>query len=299
MTDKKLSIEYDNIFNEKYILANKLNKQISTKDKVIREQEYNYIIKENSIKILKLVLFMIGLIFLVILLRGIDILSTKFTIFAISLIIFGFIIKIIKVRYRRPFNFDRENEITRKMFDKNFNNGSYPQQNNIECPIQCKEEIEDENSIPSSIKLGLSNNIKTDSSLNTWLYGDQPDTLYYNPRIYKGRYKDQMINYRTEDENGYLDKPKPWFQQITENNDSNELINGITYYNCDHKIRPSQEELTTEDADYILINKENTSGKNMPLKFKSSIPCNFYPGYIEKSKCIYDKENNNCKPIQN
>ena len=65
----KLSLLYDDDFNAKYNYSNKLNKEISLKDKIINihyDQSYKY---RRNIKILKSVLLMAGLLVLMALLK--------------------------------------------------------------------------------------------------------------------------------------------------------------------------------------------------------------------------------------
>ena len=115
------------------------------------------------------------------------------------------------------------------------------------------------------------NNLKTDSSLNVWLYGDQPEALYYNPRMYGNKYPNHRV---TEEEEETEDNPQPFFNNITDNTDQEEPIEGVTYYDCVKDLSP----------------------KGTNTEFRTTIPCQYYPGYKTLNRCIFD-ENNNCNIV--
>jgi hypothetical protein len=279
--NKNLSLAYDDEFNHKYNRANKLNKEISVKDKIIDINENSSRHQNKNIKILKLVLLMTGLLALVVLFMAIGMFSKDFMMLICIIIIFGFIIKILILKFRKNINFTNQNSITNKEFAKARKTGMAPLPfNPPKCPVYCTEE-DGAKVYPTNIKMNMTNDIKTDSSLNVWSYGDQPEALYYNPRIYKGKYKKDMVDYRTDSENGDLDQPKPWFPEITENVDSKEFIDQMTYHDCEYNIK-----------------KTGKVGPfNQPATFRSTIPCKYYPGYKETLTCIYDKSSDKCNKV--
>lgn len=260
----KLSLLYDDEFNAKYNYSNRLNKEISLKDKIINihtKQNHKY---RRNIKILKSILFMAGLLVLMALLIGIRVFDKKFGTSLMIVIVVAFVIKILILRFNTNNDFTKENKLTTKYFSNNKGHDNEPK-----CPSTCKPKPTPDIK-PKKIKEKVINNLKTDSSLNVWLYGDQPEALYYNPRMYRNKYP----NHRVTEEEEYIDKPQPWFNQITENTDQEEPILGATYYDCVKELSPS----------------------GTKPEFRTSIPCQYYPGYETLQRCIID-ENNNCNIV--
>ena len=167
------------------------------------------------------------------------------------------------LRYSKNSDFNKENKLTTKYFMNNAQNSSGPK-----CPRKCKPKPSP-NIKPKRIKEKVRNNLKTDSSLNVWLYGDQQEALYYNPRTYEEKYPD----YRVSDEET-IDSPQPWFNQIEDNTEQEEPVEGVTYYDCIKELSP-----------------EGTKAE-----FRTTIPCQYYPGYKTLHRCIFD-ENNNCNIV--
>ena len=257
----KLSLLYDDDFNAKYNYSNRLNKEISLKDKIIDihyDQSHKY---RRNIKILKSILLMAGLLVFMALLIGVRIFDKKFGTSLMIVIVVAFVIKILILRYSKKSDFNKENKLTTKYFTNTT-------QNTPKCPRKCKPKP-NPNIKPKRIKEKVLNNLKTDSSLNVWLYGDQPEALYYNPRMYGNKYPDHRV---TEEET--TDSPQPWFNQITDNTDQEEPVQGVTYYDCVKELSP----------------------KGTKAEFRTAIPCQYYPGYKTLQRCIID-ENNNCNIV--
>jgi len=264
----KLSLLYDDDFNAKYNYSNRLNKEISLKNKIIDihyDQSHKY---RRNIKILKSILLMAGLLVLMALLIGIRIFDKKFGTSLMIVIVVAFVIKILILRYSKKSDFTKENKLTTKYFSNNDQNNSDPK-----CPSKCKQKSKSTPNInPNRIKEKVLNNLKTDSSLNVWLYGDQPEALYYNERMYGNKYQLHRITEEEEPETEY--SPQPWFNEITDNTDQEEPIQGVTYYDCVKDLSP-----------------EGTK-----TEFRTTIPCQYYPGYKTLHRCIFD-ENNNCNIV--
>ena len=224
----KLSLLYDDEFNAKYNYSNRLNKEISLKDKIINihnKQNHKY---RRNIRILKSILLMSGLLIFMALLIGIRVFDKKFGTSLMIVIVVAFIIKILILRFNKNDDFNKENKLTTKYFENNRENNNVPK-----CPSTCKPKPSPDIK-PKKIKEKVINNLKTDSSLNVWLYGDQPEALYYNPRIYEDKYPNHRI---TEDEES-TDKPQPWYNQIVDNTDQEETTPGVTYYDCVKELSP-------------------------------------------------------------
>jgi hypothetical protein len=259
-----LSLLYDNEFDAKYNYSNRLNKEITLKDKILDISHHQHSMQRKKLKILKLVLLMGGILILITLMSASSIISKQMTTWFIIIIVLVFVIKIVILRYSKSVHFNDENKLTSQYFLKH-SHDPYAHK----CPKRCKPKPAP-NINPKHIKEKVQNNLKTDSSLNVWLYGDQPEALYYNPRIYGDRFP----NPRITEEQESLDKPRQWFNQITENTNQEEPIEGITYYNCVKDLSP----------------------KHTKTEFRTTIPCKYYPGYKTLNRCIFD-ENNNCNIV--
>ena len=263
----KLSLLYDDEFNVKYDYSNRLNREISIKDKIININNQQYEKNILKVKILKLVLLMVGILVFITLLIAVRIFGKTFGLSLMIVVVIAFIIRILVVKYSKRIDFNKENKMTTKYFEINAGESA---NYNPKCPSKCKAKPNpNPNIVPTRINEKVKNKLKTDSSLNVWLYGDQPEALYYNPRIYGNKYDNPRI---TEDEET-IDKPQPWFNQITENTEQKDPIQGVTYYNCVKELSP----------------------KGTPVEFRTTIPCNYYPGYETLNKCIFD--DNNCNPV--
>ena len=255
----KLSLLYDDDFNAKYDYSNRLNKEIILKDKIINIYDKQGNKSKKSIKILKIIMIMTALLIFIAFLISTKIFDKKFGTSLMVIIIVIYVIRILIFRYTKKSNFTEENKLTGNYFR---NKDKSSKKSN--CPKRCRPKPVPVPT-PIRIKEKVRNNLKTDSSLNSWVYGDQPEALYYNPRIYGKKYP----NYRIEGEDS-VDSPEPWFNKISDNVDSEDPIQGVTYYNCVKELSP-----------------EGTQ-----TEFRTTIPCKYYPGYKTHNRCIFDKDNN-------
>ena len=126
------------------------------------------------------------------------------------------------------------------------------------CPSQCTLHPTKKVCV-ERVKQKMTQNLKTDSSLNKWVYGDQPEATFYNPRIYNST----IPNLRTTEEEIEENEPQKWFPSLENNTSSTKPMPGITYYNCAKEL---------EDE----------------VEFRTNIPCQYYPDYKTISKCIYN-----------
>jgi hypothetical protein len=261
--ETQLSLLYDGEFDDRYDHVNKLNSEISIKNKIIHMTNNASTKQIKNIGILKQVLLLAGILILITLLKAIGVIPKKVATLIICIIVIGFIVKIFIIILKPDINFNDEDMLTDLYFHKN----KHVQQ----CPSKCTPKSP--TNVPYNIKTGVTNRLKTDSSLNSWLYGDQPEALFYNPRLYGNKYK----NYRVEGEDIYnadTNKPASWYNQITDNVAEEDPIQGVTYYNCIKEVSPV----------------------GTKQEFRTTIPCKYYPGYKTLNKCIYDS-NDNCNIV--
>ena len=248
--EKDLTLLYDEDFNEKYYIISKMNKAISEKSKVIELTNIENHKKNKKIKLLNLILAMI--------LYSFNIIKKNLLFVILSLIAFGYIIKIITILYNNPANFDYENTITKNSFAHLDSNGMAPVPvPPPKCPSQCTKHTHKQECI-KPVKQNMTAKLKTDSSLNQWVYGDQPEATFYNPRIYNTT----IPKLRTTEEEIEQNEPQKSFPELENNTKSDKPIKGITYYDCAK----------------LLENK---------VSMRSNIPCSYYPDHKTISKCIY------------
>lgn len=256
--EKDLTLLYDEDFNIKYDIVSKMNKAISAKSKVIEITDTENHNQRKKIKLLNLILTMISFMILAVILYSINIIKKRLLNAIIILLVFGYIIKIITVVYNNPANFDYENTITRSSFGHLDSNGMAPVPvPPPKCPSQCSKHTHKQGCI-KPIKQKMTANLKTDSSLNQWVYGDQPEATFYNPRIYNTT----IPNLRTTEAEIEQNEPQKSFPELENNTKSDKPVKGITYYDCAK----------------LLENK---------VSMRSNIPCSYYPDHKTISKCIY------------
>ena len=256
--EKDLTLLYDNDFNIKYNIVSKMNKAITEKSKVIEITDAENHKQRKKIKLLNLILTMISFMILAVILYSINVIKKRLLNAIILLLVFVYIIKIITVVYNNPVNFDYENTITKSAFGHLDSNGMAPVPiPPSKCPSQCTKHTHKQGCI-KPINQNMTANLKTDSSLNQWVYGDQPEATFYNPRIYNTT----IPNLRTTEAEIEQNEPQKSFPELENNTKSDKPIKGITYYDCAK----------------LLENK---------VSMRSNIPCSYYPDYKTISKCIY------------
>ena len=262
--DTKLSLLYDTKFNKKLDIINDMNKMISSKTAVIETTENDATKKRKKIKILYLVLAFIGWFLIAGILTVLKIIKVPLFSGIILILIIIYLVKIIKILNNNPPNFKEENMITKNAFANLDENGmaKVPVKPPT-CPSQCTLHPTKKVCV-ERVKQKMTQNLKTDSSLNKWVYGDQPEATFYNPRIYNST----IPNLRTTEEEIEENEPQKWFPPLENNTSSTKPMPGITYYNCAKEL---------EDE----------------VEFRTNIPCQYYPDYKTISKCIYN-DNGDC-----
>jgi len=265
--EKDLTLLYDDDFNKKYDIVSIMNKAISVKSKVIELTDSENHNQRKKIKLLHLVLTMISFMIFAIVLYSINVIKKRLLNVILILLVIGYIIKIILVVSNNPSNFDYENTITKSSFGHLDSNGMAPVPvPPPTCPSQCSIHTHKQGCI-KPVKQKMTANLKTDSSLNQWVYGDQPEATFYNPRIYNTT----IPKLRTTEAEIEQNEPRKQFPELENNTNSDKPIKGVTYYDCAK----------------LLETK---------VSLRSNIPCSYYPDHKTISKCIYN-DSGKCEKV--
>lgn len=189
----KLATYYDIDFNKKYMKINALNKDISTKNKLINLNQIEYLKKQNAIYFISSTIFLIlTLAIILAILKMIN--ASKNIIFMTILLIFLlYALNLYKV-FRSPVRWDvYKIKTSNNIIPENNNNENCKDRNNeyLKDDYSCKlygcdllppdpedetdgeEEAEEEHDINIDSD---NSSLLLDSSTNVWKYGDIPET---------------------------------------------------------------------------------------------------------------------------
>lgn len=237
--DKSNNIYIDE-FNENIMKINKLNDVISTKNKIIQINEYEYNNKDRIIYILKTIILYLVLMILPIIFISLGYVSKLYGfLFIIICAIITIITKVIQmhiIKDKNIINIVNKTKETAKDFTQIFTKKINPNS----CSKKCKKNITEEDSqqpILPPYNKNSGNEVWLDNSNNQWEEGDIPSI---------GSTKQGYLALGEEVE------PMPYF-----NGNPNSV-----QYRCKWKYDPSK--MTNMDKGTI---------------FTTTIPCEFYPGY--------------------
>jgi len=231
---------YTDEFNENIIKINKLNDVISTKNKIIQINDYEYNNKDRIVYILKTIILYLVLMILPVIFISLGYVSKLFGfLFIITCAIITIITKVIQmniIKDKNILNIVNKTKETAKDFTKIFTNKMRANS----CSKKCNKNITEEDSQQPNLQLynkNSGNEVWLDNSNNQWEEGDIPTV---------GSTKQGYLALGKEVE------PMPYFNG---NPDS-------IQYKCKWKYDPSK--MTNMDKGAI---------------FTTTIPCEFYPGY--------------------
>lgn len=245
-------LNYFNIdYNRNYDRNQNLNKEIMSKDQLISINNNTYDLKRNYALVLRNIVFYLIFVFLFV--NGYYFKLYSGNVF-IGLCIFGLLITIYFTTKRLYWNdFSKglkkavdAGEETLKDVGIDVARTILPDyMTRDRCPAKCQpaEELiigpEEE-----EYNFGRVREMDTDSTVNTWIKGDQPEATW-----------DMRKTKKEEEEN----KPQPWYGAVDPE--------GVPEYTC------VWDNIT--DGGRLATN---------PRKFKSHIPCDRFPGYITKNE---------------
>ncbi len=276
---------YDQNFDNKYDNNVSLNTDIQNKDRIIQINNSSYFNKTNIIFALKYLLSLLLLIFLLIIGSGFNIYSTQtmYTIFLLS-----FIGYVVIIYYKIAFDKHTSGEYyAGKFLKEETGNAIKSLARNIlphymtknRCPKGCRHKIPKcpKNDLECQYKnTNIIKDMYTDSTLNEWEYGDillnnctvvdaTDKQKQNNPNIGNRLLKCPLRDPITDSEGQEIDhilinRPEPWYGST----------NNTTKHTCEW-------------------NGPDTGSSGGPIgdqgiKFTSSIPCKYFPGYKDISE---------------
>ncbi len=250
--DQKLTFYYDTLFNRKYDMINKLDKNINTNEDLIRIDYDTYskqMIQNNSLKMLSLASF---LILLVVLLYYFNLIPSTMI---LIVIIIGIIVLTMLILYFSYYKNDYVNYLDRmnRQTQNSFEKQNKPVGNELNCDFEEEEGIYFDKS-----KNKLTNNnqnydylIKSDSNFNVWKNGDHITSASPNENTR------QIVDQNWDASDSKYDERNP-FGSLADSS--------TTYYDCEY-------------------NGANMKNAPFNMKYvKSTIPCNYYINYKETRK---------------
>lgn len=230
-------------FNNNLIKINNIDKEITTKDKIINYNQYAYESKQRLTTAMKQIILYLGLMIIPVLFISLGYISLiygfVFIFFCGMITIVAILVKLVKSKDVNKLSLLEKNRETAKDFVKNIIKDVSPKSFVQSCPKRCRNPGEEEEELPPSpvydYKHG--NEVWLDNSQNVWKKGDIPTI--------------------GGDEEGYLAlgedvEPMPYYK-----GDKN-----TPKYKCRWK-----------------YSSQKMTNMNKGLTFMTTIPCEFYPGY--------------------
>lgn len=242
----KILLGYDKNFEVNRKKIDQMNKEVMTKSELIVQNSRSSNKKQNEINALMTVVQFFIVAALIGLLHKVMIIKQKNTLMIIMVLWLLFsIYRTYAAYYPSKVNTDIDKlKATAQAFDDKYIKG-YPDMPK-QCPYECPGPNPDDyvNTHHKANK-----HLDTDYSHDKWLHGDYPEATWYNPRLYP-----KSKNHRATPEEEALNQPKAAYGGISKD--------GATYYTCEWRLGNK------------AVGRLGTEGT-----FKTTIPCERYPGY--------------------
>ncbi len=212
--DQKLLFHYDQDFDQKYDKTQSLDREITSKDQLIDLNQNDYVYKNNIVFALVYLFYLLLWFVFVAFLSSARLVSTNTLYILAAIGIFFYLWIIIKELYWHRFirglrNVKAFTKASEKAAAKTFAKHALPPylQPRV-CPTRCKPKI---GVLPliQPQQTGAIRDVRTDSSLDDWVKGDQPEATW-----------NMRKTQREKEEN----KPQPWYDGLDPK--------GATYYQC-------------------------------------------------------------------
>lgn len=267
----KLLFHYDQTFDKNYDHIQKLNKNIMTRNSIININNNDYNYKVDVVFVLRNFLYLLLFILLIFLGATIGIYSrnTMNTILIISMVLF--VVGMVYYFKESVFGTVYMQEIKNEGLDE-LRQGAkdllpyYITKDR--CPKDCRpKKLKYKRGKPKIVN--TPGEMKTDSTANVWLYGDQVEATGDLPYSTKNDPSDPYIPTFRQGYSVYTNKPQPWYGGVDDI--------AATIYKC---------KWDGSGANVTDVEKANYDINELPKEFNSYVPCKYYPGYKEVGKQI-------------
>ena len=245
---------YDLNFNENVEKIDQLNNVISTKNKIIKINEYEQTKKDRIIYIMKKIILFLILMIVPVILMAIGYLTIVIGI--IFILVCG-IITVIVVFFQMKNNEDNDlvniankTRNTAKDFAKTVVKNVFPKDFIKSCPSKVNPKV----TVQYNYNTG--NEVWLDNSQNVWKDGDIPENILNEDSAPKNANKQEYLALSKKNE------PSPYYGGDT----------STPQYTCEWTSDPAK------------MTDMSIGTMNRGTRFTSTIPCEYYPGYKTISK---------------
>jgi len=230
-----------NDFNDNIIKLNRIDREITTKDKIIQFNQYSYERKEMLVSSMKSIILYLALMIVPLMLVLMGVVSRMYGFIFIGLCgLITLIVILVRLRnMRQPEleNISKKTRETAKDFTKDLLKDILPKSFLKKCPKRCRPHGSEEEAPDPEYDYMMGNEVWLDNSQNRWKKGDIP-TIGANEEGY--------------DALGEEVEPMRYYGKAAD----------TKQYRCRWKYDPAK--MTNMDKG---------------VEFTTTIPCEFYPGY--------------------
>ena len=284
---KQLLLKYDSQFNKQLDRMNNLNNEITTKTRMINFNDQMTDQKDKKTIILTNVIWYLVILTVLLFLYLIG--SVQLPLF-IGMAVVIALIFVFRTYFTHFYRTDVDlRSISQETAQDFINNLESNSTDNYTCPTDCVMETQESTSTDTKSSDSITGEVRflqTDSNRNVWLKGDLPNNTY----TIDDENKTYRINGNYVTGFGYDKQPyktpndlpvyRKTVAELEQNRPQRQITpiskNYATYYDCSF--------IGGEDKNGALPSKTSYT--------KTTIPCNYYPGFREDARYICDSDMN-------